>query len=92
MGTDSVDDSRTSSPAKSQKSAPVVMCAELEANEVLLPGSLPLTPRHRRQVSQISMASESDSLVATAAATMSQSELTIALSSPSRSVKSTEAP
>lgn len=91
-GADSVVDSNTSSPAKSQRSAPAVLCAELEANEVSHPRSLPPTPRHRRQVSQTSITSEPDSLVATATARMSQSELTTALSSPSRSVKITGSP
>ncbi|KAF3022902.1 hypothetical protein E8E14_000517 [Neopestalotiopsis sp. 37M] len=97
-------ESRTSSPRKSQKSAPAVMCAELEANEVsptrpqnnspeLQQMTTPsrrsqhhLHQQHSRQLSQMSLASEADSMITMRA--MSQTdEHTTALSSPSRNVK-----
>ncbi|KAI0145026.1 hypothetical protein BJ166DRAFT_583206 [Pestalotiopsis sp. NC0098] len=90
---------RTVSPTKSQKSAPAALaCAELEANEVASPGKSCSssqhppdqqqgTPkrqhRHSRQMSQVSLASEADSLL-TMRGTTYQPEHTTALSSPSR--------
>ncbi|KAF7526488.1 hypothetical protein G7054_g10763 [Neopestalotiopsis clavispora] len=98
-------DSRTTSPTKSQKSAPAVLCAELESNEVspTKPQNNPqelqqvttpsrrsqqhhLHQQHSRQLSQMSLASEADSMITMRA--MSQTdEHTTALSSPSRNVK-----
>ncbi|ETS77188.1 hypothetical protein PFICI_11062 [Pestalotiopsis fici W106-1] len=98
-----VVDSRASSPTKSQKSAPaVIMCAELEANEISptkpqnppeLGSSTPSRQphhhhQHSRQVSHMSLASEADSMVTMRAT--SQPEHTTALSSPSRNVKIAE--
>ncbi|KAK9419751.1 hypothetical protein SUNI508_07000 [Seiridium unicorne] len=94
--TNSASNSRSSSLVNSQKSAPAVMCAELEAIEASptksqqLSQSPPLPPRHNRNVSQVSMVSDPDSLVA--ARRVSQPEHTTPLSSPSRSLNIKELP
>ncbi|KAI1850479.1 hypothetical protein JX265_013441 [Neoarthrinium moseri] len=87
-----LSDSRRSSPTKTQRSAPVIMCEELDAVETSISGMQhtehPPIPRHKRQASQVSIISDPDSLVA--ARRVSQPDHTTPLSSPSRNINIVE--